>query len=319
MRIVLGYPVQKRHIDQIAALAPDAEIVAPDQQNLPEEVLNADIFCGHAKERPISWEEVVAQGRLRWIQSSAAGIDHCLTPAVAASPIVVTSASGVFADQVAEQTLALLLGLLRSLPVFFRAAQRKEFIRRPTADLHGTTIGIIGLGGNGRRLAEVLAPFRTRILATDYFPVDRPPQVEQLVPPEQLGTILPQCDIVILCVPLTETTRGMIDAPTLAAMKPGAVLINVARGQVVVESALVEALITGHLSGVGLDVTEVEPLPASSRLWDLPNVIITPHVGAQSRTRYDDATRLFAENLGRFQRDEPLVNVIDKRLGFPKR
>jgi D-3-phosphoglycerate dehydrogenase len=319
MRIVLGYPVQKRHIDQIAALAPEAEIVAPDQQNLPEEVLNADIFCGHAKERPISWEEVVAQGRLRWIQSSAAGIDHCLTPAVAASPIVVTSASGVFADQVAEQTLALLLGLLRSLPVFFRAAQRKEFIRRPTADLHGTTIGIIGLGGNGRRLAEVLAPFRTRILATDYFPVDRPPQVEQLVPPEQLGTILPQCDIVILCVPLTETTRGMIDAPTLAAMKPGAVLINVARGQVVVESALVEALITGHLSGAGLDVTEVEPLPASSRLWDLPNVIITPHVGAQSRTRYDDATRLFAENLGRFQRDEPLVNVVDKRLGFPKR
>ncbi len=319
MRIVLGYPVQKRHIDQIAAIAPNAEIVAPDQQNLPEEVLNADIFCGHAKERPISWEEVVAQGRLRWIQSSAAGIDHCLTPAVAASPIVVTSASGVFADQVAEQTLALLLGLLRSLPVFFRAAQRKEFIRRPTADLHGTTIGIIGLGGNGRRLAEVLAPFRTRILATDYFPVDRPPQVEQLVPPEQLGTILPQCDIVILCVPLTETTRGMIDAPTLAAMKPGAVLINVARGQVVVESALVEALITGHLSGAGLDVTEVEPLPASSRLWDLPNVIITPHVGAQSRTRYDDVTRLFAENLGRFQRDEPLVNVVDKRLGFPKR
>jgi D-3-phosphoglycerate dehydrogenase len=319
MRIVLGYPVQKRHIDQIAALAPDAEIVAPDQQNLPEEVLNADIFCGHAKERPISWEEVVAQGRLRWIQSSAAGIDHCLTPAVAASPIVVTSASGVFADQVAEQTLALLLGLLRSLPVFFRAAQRKEFIRRPTADLHGTTIGIIGLGGNGRRLAEVLAPFRTRILATDYFPVDRPPQVEQLVPPEQLDTILPQCDIVILCVPLTETTRGMIDAPTLAALKPGAVLINVARGQVVVESALVEALITGHLSGVGLDVTEVEPLPASSRLWDLPNVIISPHVGAQSRTRYDDVTRLFAENLGRFQRDEPLVNVVDKRLGFPKR
>jgi D-3-phosphoglycerate dehydrogenase len=220
---------------------------------------------------------------------------------------------------VAEQTLALLLGLLRSLPVFFRAAQRKEFIRRPTADLHRTTIGIIGLGGNGRRLAEVLAPFRTRILATDYFPVDRPPQVEQLLPPDQLGTLLPQCDIIILCVPLTETTRGMIDAQALAAMKPGAVLINVARGPVVVESALVDALVTGHLSGAGLDVTEVEPLPASSRLWDLPNVIITPHVGAQARTRYDDATGLFVENLGRYLRREPLVNVVDKRLGFPRR
>lgn len=319
MRIVLGYPVQQRHIDQVAAVAPTAEIVAPDQQDLPEEVLAADIFCGHAKEKPVSWEQVVAQGRLQWIQSSAAGIDHCLTPAVADSPILVTSASGAFADQVGEQTLALLLGLLRSLPVFFRAAQRKEFIRRPTADLHGTTIGIVGLGGNGRRLAELLAPFRTRILATDYFPVDCPPQVEQLVPPDQLETVLPQCDIVILCVPLTETTRGMFDAATLAAMKAGAVLINVARGPVVVESALVDALVTGHLRGAGLDVTEVEPLPASSRLWELPNVIITPHVGAQARTRYDEVTRLFAENLGRYLRHEPLVNVVDKRLGFPRR
>jgi D-3-phosphoglycerate dehydrogenase len=256
---------------------------------------------------------------LRWIQSSAAGIDHCLTPAVAASQIVVTSASGVFADQVAEQTLALLLGLLRSLPVFFRASQRKEFIRRPTADLHGTTIGVIGLGGNGRRLVELLAPFRTRILATDYFPVDRPPQVEQLLPPDQLGAILPQCDIVVLCVPLTDATRGMIDARALAAMKPGAVLINVARGPVVVESALVDALNTGHLGGAGLDVTEVEPLPTSSRLWDLSNVLITPHVGAQARTRYDDVTRLFVENLRSYQRHAPLVNVVDKQLGFPRR
>lgn len=319
MRIVLGYPVQQRHLDQVAAVAPDAEIVAPDQQDLPVEVLQADIFCGHAKERPVNWEQVAAQGRLQWIQSSAAGIDHCLTPAVAASPIVVTSASGAFADQVGEQTLALLLGLLRSLPVFFRAAQRKEFIRRPTADLHGATVGIIGLGGNGRRLAELLAPFRTRILATDYFPVDRPPQVEQLLPPDQLTAVLPQCDIVILCVPLTETTRGMFDARTLAAMKSGAVLINVARGPVVVESALVDALVTGHLSGAGLDVTETEPLPVASRLWDLPNVIITPHVGAQARTRYDDVTRLFIENLGRHLRREPLVNVVDKRLGFPRR
>ncbi len=181
MRIVLGYPVQERHIRQIAAVAPHAEIVAADQSEIPEAVLEADVFCGHAKERPVPWDRVVAQGRLQWIQSSAAGMDHCLTPEVVRSSIRVTSASGLFADQVAEQTLALLLGLLRSLPVFFRAAQRKEFIRRPTADLHGATIGILGFGGNGRRLAELLTHFRTRILATDYFPVDRPAYVECLL------------------------------------------------------------------------------------------------------------------------------------------
>ncbi len=318
MRIVLGYPVEDRHIRQIAAIAPHAQIVAAPQPEIPDAVLQADIFCGHAKERPVAWDQVVAQGRLRWIQSSAAGMDHCLTPDVVRSDILVTSASGLFADQVAEQTLALLLGLLRGLPVFFRAAQRKEFIRRPTADLHGTTIGIAGLGGNGRRLAELLTHFRTRIWATDYFPVDRPAHVERLLPPTGLDEVLAECDILILCVPLTELTRGMIDARALALMKPGSLLINVARGPVVVESALVAALEAGHLGGAGLDVTEQEPLPPTSRLWDLPTVLITPHVGAQSRTRYDDVTRLFCANLARYLRGEKLRNVIDKVLGFSR-
>ena len=319
MRIVLGYPVEDRHIRQVQAIAPDAQIVAAAQSEIPEAVLDADIFCGHAKERPVPWDQVVARGRLQWIQSSAAGMDHCLTPEVVGSSIVVTSASGLFADQVAEQTLALLLGLLRGLPVFFRAAARKEFIRRPTADLHGTTVGIAGFGGNGRRLAELLTHFRTRIWATDYFPVERPEYVERLLPPEQLPELLAACDILILCVPLTDQTRGMIDGPALALMPPGAVLINVARGPVVVENALVAALDAGHLSGAGLDVTEQEPLPPTSRLWDLPNVLITPHVGAQSRTRYDDATNLFCENLRRFLRGQKLVNRVDKALGFPRR
>ena len=182
-------------------------------------------------------------------------------------------------------------------------------------------LGMVGIGVMGHGIAANLAGHGYSLVFLDH-PGNQP--VDDLVaagarPVAGLSELAAESDIVILCVPLTETTRGMIDAPTLAAMKPGAVLINVARGQVVVESALVEALITGHLSGAGLDVTEVEPLPPSSRLWNLPNVIITPHVGAQSRTRYDDATRLFAENLGRYLRHEPLVNVVDKRLGFPKR
>ena len=315
MRIVVCYPIEKRHHEQLAAAAPGAEVIDAGQDRIATELLNADIFCGHAKV-PVPWPAVVKQGRLKWIQSSAAGLDHCLTPEVIKSDIVVTSASGLFADQVAEQTLALLLGLLRGLPTFFRQQQTKEFIRRPTLDLHGKTVGIVGLGGNGRRLAEILAPFRVHILATDYFPIDKPPHVEQLWPADQLDDLLAESDIVILCVPLNSQTLGMIGERELATMKRGAVLINVARGQVVRESALVAALQTGQLAGAGVDVTEIEPLPVSSPLWTLPNVIITPHVGAQSARRADDTTKLVCENLQRHFSGRPLLNLVDKQLGF---
>ncbi|QDU93738.1 D-2-hydroxyacid dehydrogenase [Lignipirellula cremea] len=318
MRIVLCYPVEQRHLDLIAAVAPDAEIVDAGQERIAAELPSADIFCGHAKV-PVPWDEVVDEGRLQWIQSSAAGLDHCLTPSVIGSEIIVTSASGLFADQVAEQTLALLLGLLRGLPVFFRAAQKREFIRRPTGDLHGKTIGIVGLGGNGRRLVEVLAPFRTRILATDYFPVNKPAGVEELWPADQLHHLLPLVDVLILCVPLNGQTRGMIGAEELELMRPGSLLINVARGPVVLETDLVDALEDGRLAGAGLDVTEVEPLAETSRLWDMPQVIITPHVGAQSARRYDDATNFFCQNLQRFRAGDSLLNLVDKKLGFPAR
>ncbi|HUY87778.1 MAG TPA: D-2-hydroxyacid dehydrogenase [Pirellulales bacterium] len=317
MRIVLCYPVEAKHLARIAAVAPDAELVDAGQERIAEEILEADIYCGHAKVHPIPWEKVVRRGRLKWIQSSAAGMDHCLMPSVVESEITVSSASGVLADQVAEHTLALATGLLRSLPVFFRAQQKKEFIRRPTRDLHRATIGIVGFGGNGRRLAEVLRVFEGRILATDMFPVERPEYVEALWPPERLHDLLSQSKIVILAAPLTATTRGMIDAAALAAMQPGSILINVARGPLVVESALVEALRSGHLAGAGLDVTEVEPLPPDSPLWELPQVIITPHVGGQSATRIDDMTYFFCENLRRWLSGRPPLNLIDKRLGFP--
>ena len=317
MKIVLCYPVEPKHLAQIASVAPKAELVDAGQERIAQEILEADIFCGHAKVHPVPWDEVVRRGRLQWIQSSAAGMDHCLAPSVVESAIVISSASGVLADQVAEHTLALATGLLRSLPVFFRAQQKKEFIRRPTRDLHRATIGIVGFGGNGRRLAEVLRVFKGRILATDMFPADKPEYVESLWPADRLHDLLAQSDIVILAAPLTSTTRGMIDAAALAAMKPGSILINVARGPLVVESAMVEALRSGHLAGAGLDVTEIEPLPPASPLWDMPQVIITPHVGGQSATRIDDMTNFFCENLRRWLAGEPLLNLIDKRLGFP--
>jgi D-3-phosphoglycerate dehydrogenase len=176
--------------------------------------------------------------------------------------------------------------------------------------LHHTTVGIVGLGGNGLRLAKVLRPFKTRIIATDMFAEEQPACVDALWPADQLDRLLAEADIVILCVPLNTQTLGMIAAPQLARMKRGAILINVARGPVVVERDLVAALASGHLAGAGLDVTEVE-------LWSLPNVIITPHVGAQSNRRADDTTDLICENLRRYFTGRPLLNLVDKRLGYP--
>ncbi|HEY4233662.1 MAG TPA: D-2-hydroxyacid dehydrogenase [Lacipirellulaceae bacterium] len=316
-RIVLCFPVEARHIAQIAAAAPRAEIIDAGQERVAEELFAADIFCGHAKV-PVPWNDIVRQGRLRWIQSSAAGLDHCLVPSVVASEIVVTSASGVLANQVADHTIALLTGLLRDLPTYFRAQQQREFIRRPTRDLHGARVGIMGLGGNGRRLAEVLSAFRTTILATDWFPENKPATVAELLPADGLDGILPRIDILILAAPLNHITHGTINAERLARLPRGSYLINVARGPMVVEDDLVAALESGQLAGAGLDVTATEPLPPESRLWEQPNVIITPHVGGQGATRIDDMTNFFCSNLARYFSARPLRNLVIKELGFPR-
>ncbi|TWT83894.1 Glycerate dehydrogenase [Planctomycetes bacterium CA13] len=316
MRIVLCFPVLDKHIKQIQEAAPDAEIVNAGQERIDELLPTADIFIGHAKV-PVDWDRVLRANRLQWIQSSAAGLDHCLVPGVIASNIPVSSASGLFAPQVAEQTFALLFGLLRQLPLFLRAAAKRDFTRLPTDDLRGKTVGIVGLGGNGRMISRMLAPWNVRILATDYYPVEKPSEIEELWPHDRLDDLLAASDIVILTLPLNSDTEGLIDAARLAEMPRGSYMINVARGAVIVESALVEALASGQIAGAGLDVTEVEPLSESSLLWDDPKVIITPHVGAQSERRVDDTVNLACVNLRRYLAGKEPYNLVDKRLGFP--
>ncbi len=319
MKLVLCYPIKPHHYDRICAAAPDYEVVDAGQERIAKELLSADLYCGHAKV-PVDWDKIVAQGRLKWIQSSAAGMDHCLVPSVIGSDIPVTSASGVLSNQVAEHTLGIIIAWCRSLPVFFRAQQKKEFVRRPTRDLTHSTVGIVGLGGVGRRLVEVIAPFKTRILATDMFPIDKPSQVEELWPPEGLDDLLSQSDIVILSAPLNHITRGMIGAAEFAKMKSDALLVNAARGPLVVTDALVDALESGRIAGSVMDVTDPEPLPPEHPLWDAPNTIITPHVAGQYARRIGTMTRLLCENLRRWQADEPLINYLeDKSLGFPLR
>jgi len=317
MRIVLCYPVEPPHVAAIAAVAPDAELVDAGQERVAAELPAADIFCGHPKV-PVPWERVAAEGRLRWIQSSAAGLDHCLVPAVVDSSIIVTSASGVLADQVSEHAVGLAIACTRRLPLFLAQQAAREFVRRPTRDLTGATVGIVGLGGVGRRLAEVLAPFRVRILATDWFPVRKPPGVEFLGPPDTLPEVLAAADILFLCAPLTAHTRGMIDGAALARMKPGAILVNVARGPLVDAAALTAALESGRLDSAALDVTPEEPPAADSPLWRAPRLILTPHVAGQSGRRIDAMTEFFCDNLRRYLRGEALRNLVDKRLGFPE-
>ncbi len=315
-RIVLCYPVEKRHIRQIQRSWPAATVVDAGQERIAEELPTADIFCGHAKV-PVPWDETIAAGRLRWIQSSAAGLDHCLVPSVVASGVTVTSASGVLADQVAEQAMALATACTRRIPLFLQQQQQREFIRRPTRDLTGSTVLIVGFGGNGRRLAEVLAPWKTRLLATDYFPDQPATGLDQLAGPDAFRRLLPEADIVMLAAPLTAETRGMIDAEAVSQMKRGSILINVARGGLVVESAVVAGLESGQLDSAGFDVTPEEPPSAASPLWDAPSLVITPHVGGQSVHRIDRMTDLFSANLVRYSQGLPLINAVDKQLGFP--
>ena len=317
-RVVLCFPVTHEQVAELDACSDDIEVVNAGQTGIAHEILNADIFVGHAKV-PVPWNQVVRQGRLKWIQSSAAGLDHCLQPEVIDSDIVVSSVSGLFANQVAEQTMALLFGVYRSSLTFFRASEKREFVRRPTLDFHGQTVGIIGFGGNGRRIAEVLAPWGNRILATDKYPWDKPDYVERLIAADKLNEILPEIDCMILSLPLNDETRGMINREALSKMKAGSVIINVARGPVIKEADLIDALRSGHLGGAGLDVVEVEPLHPTSPLWTMDNVVISPHVGAQSKYRVPDTIRFVAANIQRYLRGEEPLNVVDKNLGYPAR
>jgi len=322
MNLVLCYPVTEAHLEQIHAAWPEVNLICADQNNKEDsekKLFEADYFCGHIK-KMVDWDAVVAQKRLRWIQSSAAGMDYCLVPSVINSDIKVCSASGLLADQVAEHTMALLLGWLRSLPVFLKAQEKREFIRRPTRDLTGATVGIVGFGGNGRRVAQVLAPFATQIIATDMFPEDKPDYIDKLWPESCLDRLLTESEIVLLNLPLNEQTQYLINADKIALMKKDALLVNMARGAIVDTTALVAALNQQRIAGAVMDVVDPEPLPSDHPLWRFDNVIITPHVAGQFRWRNDDVTSLLCENIRRFRAGEPLINhLTDKKLGFPIR
>ncbi len=321
-------PVDERQIKRIATAWPDVNIINTDQKGIADALWEADYFCGHAKV-PVDWDGIVAQKRLQWVQSSAAGMDWLLVPSVIESDIIVTTASGVLADQVSEHGLALILAWHRNLSAFIQDQfvsagnpDYRKFIRKPTRDLTEKKVGIVGFGGVGRRFSEVVRPFARTIYATDLYPENKPVHVDELWPADRLDDLLAESDVVFLSLPLCADTRGIFSRERLARMKKGALLANMARGPLVDADALADAIASGNLAGAIMDVTSPEPLPPNHPLWDLPQVLITPHVGGQVRWRFDDVCDIFCENVRRFLHDEPLINRLSpegKRLGFPLR
>ena len=322
-------PIEDRLVARIdEAWSSSVNIINVGQSEVADALLQADYFCGHAKV-PVEWNRVVAQKRLQWIQSSAAGMDWCLVPSVIESDITVTTAAGVLSDQVAEHGLALILAWGRNLRSFIYDQRvengnpdYRKFKRKPTFDLVGKTVGIVGFGGVGRRFSEVVAPFAGRILAVDLFPTNKPERVAELWGPERLDDLLAESDVVFLSLPLNAETRGIFDAAKFATMKNGALLANLARGPLVDHDALVDALRSERLGGYVADVTSPEPLPPDHPLWDFDSVLITPHVAGQIGWRFDDICDIYCENVRRFRAGEPLINRLSyqgKKWGFPLR
>ncbi|HTB56709.1 MAG TPA: D-2-hydroxyacid dehydrogenase [Polyangia bacterium] len=270
-------------------------------------------------------DQLAQAHQLRWLSSVAAGLDEVVTPAVLARGVAVTSASGVHGPNIAEHLMAMILMFTRGMPKLFRAQIRRRWERDSKSrsdgpgELTGKTLLIVGLGRIGEALAVRARPFGVRVVAVKHDLSRRHDAgvgVDELLPMGALDEALGRADHVCLTVPLTPATHHLMDARRLARMRPGAFLYNISRGAVIDEAALVEALRAGKLAGAGLDVFEEEPLPATSPLWELENVILTPHVAGTTPLYYQRTAALFADNLERFLAGRPLANQFDRARGY---
>ena len=257
---------------------------------------------------------------LKWVQATAAGVDAMLFPELRDSDVVMTGEKGLVGPHLADHAMALLLALVRRLAEAVKDGpaswDKRLDYRRRELELEGLTMGIIGFGSTGRSLAQRAAGFDMRVRAVDRDPVPGTPAVGVVEPLASMHDMLGVSDVVALCAPLTEQTKGMFDADCFAAMKPGAILINVTRGELVVHEAMVAALNSGHLGGAGLDVHHAEPLPADDPLWGHVNVVMTPHTAGASQLRAGRNIDRFVDNLVRFRRGEALLGRVDKALGY---
>ena len=314
MKIVV-YDRLEEDLQQMIQKAADGyTVVFPESEEaLKETGFDAEIFYGFCHERIFQFLP-----SLKWIQSSSAGMDNHLYPALRDSQVLLTNAAGLYGSHVADQGFALLLGLTRGIQHFVRNQDQKVWggSKSPMVEIGGLTIGIIGMGGIGQYMASRAKGFDMYVISVDAYRNDIPNLVDELMSIEQLPDLMCRSDVVMIACPLTDETRGLINAENLDQMKPTAYLINVARGSIVDEAALIDVLQRRKIAGAGLDVTETEPLSEESPLWELDNVILTPHAAGGSQHRPRRTVEFFCQNLKKYFNKESLENLVDKRLGF---
>jgi phosphoglycerate dehydrogenase-like enzyme len=304
------------------------------QQEFPQlEIVHLTAYEGVEQELrdaeiAIAWslrpEQFKAAQKLRWIHSPAAAVHQLMFPDLITSDVILTNSREVHGPVVAEHVIALIFALAKQLPQAVRLQQKHIWGQDPMwhgsprpREVTGATLGLVGLGSIGYEVARRAAALGMHVIAMREHPEKgRPDGVKQIFAPSQFDTLLAQSDYVVLAAPLTSTTRNLIDAARLAQMKPDACLINVSRGPLVDEAALAQALRDKKIGGAALDVFVSEPLPSESPLWDLENLLITPHTAALTEKLWERHYALISENLRRYLNHQPLLAVVDKQKGY---
>ncbi|MER7899837.1 D-2-hydroxyacid dehydrogenase [Streptomyces sp. NPDC096046] len=296
-----------------------ADTVYATEEELPYLLPGADILLAWVTITPAireAWPDNPEKAP-RWVHAASAGVDSFLFPALVDDPgVVLTNARGVYDQPTAEYVLGLILSLAKDFPGTWEHQRRREWRPRPSDGITGRTVLVWGTGPIGRATARLLTAVGMRVCGAGRTARPDDPDFGTVHGPAGLHTALAEADYVVLAAPLTQDTRGMVDAPVLAAMKPGARLINVGRGGLVDEEALVDHLAAGRLAGAALDVFAQEPLPAGSPLWDMPGVVISPHTAGETTSEREALVEVFLDNLTRHIEGRPLRNVVDKRRGY---
>ena len=305
-------------ISDLAELYPEVRFAfCPNREDLSRQIADVEVYFGW-----VNREEFLAARKLRWIQSPSSGVDRFLAiPELREGEVILTSARGTHGVCLAEHVLAMILAFTRGIRDSIVQQQGHHWANRelrPTlVELTGGTLGIIGFGAVGRALAKRAQAFDMRIIAVDMLPGENPDYVERVDGLDGLDALLRESDYVVVTVPYTAETKGMLGAERLALLKPSAILVGISRGGIIDEAALARALREGCLSGAALDVFEEEPLPTDSPLWDIGNLLITPHAAGGTQLEAKILREIFTENLGRYLRGTfPLRNQVNKMRGF---
>ena len=319
-KIVLGFEPSEDLLDRVRKTLPGVDlniVLASDIDSLKLALRGADVLWGGEEHLSALLDRASS---LRWVQAISTGVENFVSPELLESGIVVTNARGSQAPQIAEHVLALILAFARDLPRLIRAQDRHRWVEADAVsnmfELDGKVLGVCGLGLLGGTLATKAKPLGMTVLATKKRPTSRPVNVDEIFGPNDLDEVLARSDFVVDTLPLTPLTRGAFALAQFRRMKNSAYFFNVGRGGTVVHDDLLVALQTGEIAGAGLDVTDPEPLPQDSKLWSLPNVIITSHTSFGSPYLWERRYRIFLDNLVRYHEQQPLANVVDLRAGY---